>query len=108
VTTYGVSFIQRDDDRYFTVPGKDADTGKFIIEKERPDDKREVSFIPSVFFSWGPCLRQPFASAGQVLRLRPQAGRRRRPPVAATQAEPVVEREAAERLPSRRGSKPPC
>src|ERR1051325_7487477 len=69
VTSYGASFIQRDDQRFFTVPGAGADAGKFIITRERTDDKWELRFLPSIFFSW-----LPANGRGRNFTISPTAG----------------------------------
>jgi hypothetical protein len=69
VTSYGASFIQRDDQRFFAVAGTGADAGTFIITRERADDKRELTFLPSIFFSW-----LPANGRGRNVTISPTAG----------------------------------
>jgi hypothetical protein len=52
LTTYGLSFVRNDSQRFFMTPA--SEQGKFVVTRERDIESREVTFVPSILFSWVP------------------------------------------------------
>jgi hypothetical protein len=67
LTTYGMTFVRNDNQRFYAKPGTEAN--KFVITPERESEKREVSFIPAVMFSWVPSDQR-----GRYVTFSPTAG----------------------------------
>lgn len=51
LTTWGFTFAQDRDDRFFLDPGEEE---TFTVRRERSQDEWDLEFVPSVFFHWMP------------------------------------------------------
>jgi hypothetical protein len=67
LTTFGLSFVDDDDERFFTTPA--AEANKFVITPERKPGAREMKFLPTVLFSWIPASQR-----GRYVVFSPTAG----------------------------------
>jgi hypothetical protein len=50
LTTFGLTFVPDDNERFFSAPATEAN--KFVITRERDPGDSELTFLPTVMFSW--------------------------------------------------------